>query len=67
MRNLPFKIMRAYSTAWMRTKARVVVKGLDELPLRGKGEKRVYLLLEPNHDLRHRGPACTSPRNLSPS
>jgi 1-acyl-sn-glycerol-3-phosphate acyltransferase len=45
--NIPFKIMSIYSTIWMRAKARVVVKGLDELPPRKKGEKRVYLLL--NH------------------
>jgi 1-acyl-sn-glycerol-3-phosphate acyltransferase len=45
--NLPFMIMRAYSTIWMRTKARVVVKGLDDLPPRGRGERRVYILL--NH------------------
>lgn len=45
--NLPFKAMSLYSTIWMRSRARVVVKGLDELPLRVKGEKRVYLLL--NH------------------
>jgi len=45
--NIPFKIMSLYSTIWMRTKARVVVRGLDDLPPRRKGEKRVYLLL--NH------------------
>jgi 1-acyl-sn-glycerol-3-phosphate acyltransferase len=45
--NIPFKIMSIYSTIWMRAKARVVVKGLDELPPRRRGEKRVYLLL--NH------------------
>jgi 1-acyl-sn-glycerol-3-phosphate acyltransferase len=45
--NIPFKIMSVYSTIWMRAKARVVVKGLDDLPPRKKGEKRVYLLL--NH------------------
>jgi 1-acyl-sn-glycerol-3-phosphate acyltransferase len=45
--NIPFKIMSLYSTIWMRSRARVVVKGLDELPPRKKGEKRVYLLL--NH------------------
>jgi len=45
--NIPFKIMCIYSTIWMRAKARVVVKGLDELPPREKGEKRVYLVL--NH------------------
>jgi 1-acyl-sn-glycerol-3-phosphate acyltransferase len=45
--NIPFKIMSLYSTIWMRAKARVVVKGLDDLPPRQKGEKRVYLLL--NH------------------
>ena len=45
--NLPFKAMSLYSTIWMRSRARVVVKGLDELPLRVRGEKRVYLLL--NH------------------
>jgi len=45
--NIPFKIMSIYSTIWMRAKARVIVKGLDDLPPRKKGEKRVYLLL--NH------------------
>jgi 1-acyl-sn-glycerol-3-phosphate acyltransferase len=45
--NLPFKIMSIYSTIWMRAKARVVVRGLDDLPPRARGEKRVYLLL--NH------------------
>lgn len=45
--NLPFKIMNIYSTLWMRAKARVIVKGLDELPPRKAGEKRVYLLM--NH------------------
>jgi len=45
--NIPFKIMSLYSTIWMRAKARVIVKGLDELPQRRRGEKRVYLLL--NH------------------
>jgi hypothetical protein len=42
-----FKIMSVYSTIWMRAKARVVVKGLDEVPPRKRGEKRVYVLL--NH------------------
>ena len=45
--NIPFKIMSLYSTIWMKSKARVIVRGLDELPPRGKDEKRVYLLL--NH------------------
>lgn len=45
--NIPFKIMSIYSTIWMRSKARVIVKGLDDLPPRKPGEKRVYLLL--NH------------------
>jgi 1-acyl-sn-glycerol-3-phosphate acyltransferase len=45
--NIPFKIMNLYSTIWMRAKARVIVKGLDDLPPRKRGEKRVYLLL--NH------------------
>jgi 1-acyl-sn-glycerol-3-phosphate acyltransferase len=45
--NIPFKIMSVYSTIWMRAKARVIVKGLDALPRRKRGEKRVYLLL--NH------------------
>jgi 1-acyl-sn-glycerol-3-phosphate acyltransferase len=45
--NIPFKIMNIYSTIWMRAKARVIVKGLDDLPPRKPGEKRVYLLL--NH------------------
>jgi 1-acyl-sn-glycerol-3-phosphate acyltransferase len=45
--NIPFKIMNIYSTIWMRAKARVIVKGLDELPPRKRSEKRVYLLL--NH------------------
>ncbi len=45
--NIPFKIMNIYSTIWMRAKARVIVKGLDDLPPRARGEKRVYLLL--NH------------------
>jgi 1-acyl-sn-glycerol-3-phosphate acyltransferase len=39
--------MNLYSTMWIRTKARVVVKGLDDLPPREKGEKRVYIVL--NH------------------
>ena len=46
-KNIPFKIMSIYSTLWMRAKARVIVKGLDELPPRKPGEKRVYILL--NH------------------
>jgi 1-acyl-sn-glycerol-3-phosphate acyltransferase len=45
--NIPFKIMSIYSTIWMRAKARVIVKGHDDLPPRKPGEKRVYLLL--NH------------------
>jgi 1-acyl-sn-glycerol-3-phosphate acyltransferase len=45
--NIPFKIMSLYSTIWMRAKARVIVKGIEELPPRKRGEKRVYLLL--NH------------------
>lgn len=45
--NLPFEIMRLYSTIWMRSRSRVVVKGLEDLPPREKGEKRVYLLM--NH------------------
>jgi 1-acyl-sn-glycerol-3-phosphate acyltransferase len=45
--NLPFSVMRLYSTLWMRSRARVVVKGADELPPRKKGEKRVYILM--NH------------------
>jgi 1-acyl-sn-glycerol-3-phosphate acyltransferase len=45
--DIAFKIMSIYSTIWMRAKARVVVKGLDEVPPRGRGEKRVYVLL--NH------------------
>jgi 1-acyl-sn-glycerol-3-phosphate acyltransferase len=45
--NIPFKIMNIYSTIWMRAKARVIVKGLDELSPRRRDEKRVYLLL--NH------------------
>ncbi len=45
--NIPFKIMSLYSTIWMRAKARVIVKGLDDLPPRKRGEKRVYILL--NH------------------
>ena len=45
--NVPFKIMSFYSTIWMRAKARVIVKGLDDVPPREKGERRVYLLL--NH------------------
>lgn len=47
MPNIPFKIMSIYSTIWMRAKARVIVKGIDGLPPRKRGEKRVYLLL--NH------------------
>jgi 1-acyl-sn-glycerol-3-phosphate acyltransferase len=43
--SIPFKIMNLYSTLWIRAKARVVVRGLEELPQRAKGEKRVYLLL----------------------
>jgi len=39
--------MSVYSTIWMRAKARVIVKGLDDVRPREKGEKRVYLLL--NH------------------
>jgi 1-acyl-sn-glycerol-3-phosphate acyltransferase len=46
MRSLPFIIMRAYATVWTRKHARVVVKGLDEIALRRKGERRVYLLLD---------------------
>ena len=46
-RKAAFKLMNIYSTIWMRAKARVVVKGLDDLPPRRDGEKRVYLLL--NH------------------
>jgi 1-acyl-sn-glycerol-3-phosphate acyltransferase len=45
--NIPFKIMNIYSTIWMRAKARVIVKGIEDLPPRKPGEKRVYLLL--NH------------------
>jgi len=45
--NIPFKIMNLYSTLWIRAKARVVVRGLDDLPPRTKGEKRVYIVL--NH------------------
>jgi len=46
-RDAAFKVMSIYSTIWMRAKARVVVKGLDEVPPRKRGEKRVYVLL--NH------------------
>jgi 1-acyl-sn-glycerol-3-phosphate acyltransferase len=45
--NIPFKIMSLYSTIWMRAKARVIVKGLDDLPSRAKDEKRVYIVI--NH------------------
>ena len=45
--NIPFKIMSLYSTIWMRAKARVIVKGIEALPPRKRGEKRVYILL--NH------------------
>ena len=45
--NIPFKIMSVYSTIWMQARARVIVKGLDDVPPRENGEKRVYLLL--NH------------------
>lgn len=47
IRDIAFKIMSIYSTIWMKSKARVVVKGLDELPRRKRGERRVYVLL--NH------------------
>jgi 1-acyl-sn-glycerol-3-phosphate acyltransferase len=45
--NIPFAIMKLYSGIWMRAKARVVVKGLDDLKPREKGERRVYLII--NH------------------
>jgi 1-acyl-sn-glycerol-3-phosphate acyltransferase len=45
--NLPFSVMKLYSTIWMRSRARVVVKGLEDLPPRARGEKRVYILM--NH------------------
>jgi 1-acyl-sn-glycerol-3-phosphate acyltransferase len=45
--NIPFMIMNLYSTLWMRAKARVVVRGLEDLPPKAEGEKRVYLVL--NH------------------
>lgn len=47
MRYIAFKILNIYSTIWMRAKARVEVKGLENLPQRAAGERRVYLLL--NH------------------
>jgi len=42
-----FGIMRLYSTIWMRSRSRVVVKGLEDLPPKAPDEKRVYVLL--NH------------------
>jgi 1-acyl-sn-glycerol-3-phosphate acyltransferase len=47
IRKFAFKLMNLYSTVWMKAKARVIVRGHDELPKREKGEKRVYVLL--NH------------------
>jgi hypothetical protein len=44
--NIRFKFTRLYSTLWIRRKARVIVRGLDELPRRAKGERRVYILLD---------------------
>ena len=46
-RTIAFKILNIYSTIWMRAKARVEVKGIENLPPRRPGERRVYLLL--NH------------------
>ena len=45
--SLSFKILHLYSTIWMSAKARVIVKGLSELPERRDGEKRVYIVV--NH------------------
>jgi 1-acyl-sn-glycerol-3-phosphate acyltransferase len=46
-RSLAFKILNIYSTIWMRAKARVEVKGFENIPPREPGEGRVYLLM--NH------------------
>jgi|GEM_PF-1918180 len=40
-----FKTLRLYSTLWIRRKARVVVRGTDEIPPRQAGERRVYILV----------------------
>lgn len=47
LRSIAFKILNIYSTIWMRAKARVEVKGFENVPPRERGERRVYLLL--NH------------------
>lgn len=40
-RTIAFKILNIYSTIWMRAKARVEVKGIENLPPRRPGERRV--------------------------
>jgi 1-acyl-sn-glycerol-3-phosphate acyltransferase len=47
LRNLAFKVLNIYSTIWMRSRAKVVLRGLGNVPSGRKPEKRVYLLL--NH------------------
>jgi 1-acyl-sn-glycerol-3-phosphate acyltransferase len=47
LRSLAFRILNLYSTIWMHAKARVEVKGIENVPPRRPGERRVYLLL--NH------------------
>jgi len=44
--DLAFRIIRAYSTAWMRSRCRVLLHGEEHLPT-APGSRRVYLLL--NH------------------
>ncbi len=46
-RTIAFEILKLYSTLWMRAKAKVEIRGLERLPPRRPGERRVYLLL--NH------------------
>ena len=46
-RKLAFKILNWYSTLWMSAKAKVEVRGLENIPERAEGERRVYVLL--NH------------------
>lgn len=46
-RRLAFKILNWYSTLWMSAKAKVEVLGLEKVPPRAEGERRVYVLL--NH------------------
>ena len=47
IRKFAFKLLNIYSTIWMKAKARVIVRGHDDIPPRVKGERRVYVLL--NH------------------